>query len=364
MPPVPPRPLLVLPLLCAGVLLACSRQPFARSVAGSPNDGLVFARTVGGQTDLWRARLSDGATRPFLATADRDETWPYWSEAAHALVFQSEPAPHGAASLWLWRPADADPTPLGHEAGRDERWLEWSPDGRRVVFAWRRSDAAGLSWIELPSGREVPVASSGPRDLFFRPSFAPDSQRIVAQRRDLEGAGSDLWLIDESGPHRLTREPGFFEQKPFFTRTGRTIVFARQAEGRGARQMARVAAEGGPVVPLAAGQAGADEHSARPSPVRDEVAFVSDRSGSRDVWLAPLDGGPARDLTPTPDRDEFAPRWSPDGERLVVTATGPRPPGRDGDRLAGVSTTLVVVDRTGHVLLETPGMMADWMPPF
>jgi Tol biopolymer transport system component len=94
------------------------------------------------------------------------------------------------------------------------------------------------------------------------------------------------------------------------------------------------------------------------------VAFVSDRGGTRDVFLADLAGGAVTRLTNTPDRDEFAPRWSPDGERLVLTTAPPQPPGRDGDRLDPAATRLVVVDRSGRVLFETPGMMADWMPGF
>ena len=60
-------------------------------------------------------------------------------------------------------------------------------------------------------------------------------------------------------------------------------------------------------------------HSARPSPTRDEIAFVSDRDGSSDVFLADLDGSAQRSLQHTPDHNELAPRWSPDGEFVVVT---------------------------------------------
>jgi len=82
------------------------------------------------------------------------------------------------------------------------------------------------------------------------------------------------------------------------------------------------------------------------------------------IGVAPLAGGPARNLTRTSDRDEFAPHWSPDGELLVVTAVPRQPPGRAGDKIDPAETRVVVLDRSGRVLLETDGMMADWMPPF
>jgi Tol biopolymer transport system component len=356
--------------LVVGALACSAPAPEAHEVAGAASDGLVFARADGAQSDLWRARVADGAVRPFLTGAERAETWPYWADSTRRLVFQSERPPRGAGDLWLWEPGDRAPTPLTDTPARDERWPEWSPDGRRVAFAWRGgSPPTGIGWIELPGAREVAAAGSGPRDFFFRPSFAPDSQRLVAQRRGADGRGSTLWIVDAGGARRLTGGEGWFEQKPFFTRGGEAVVFSRQRGGEGPREIALVAAGPGAgaraAAPLPAAQPGADEHSARPSPARDELAFVSDRSGSRDVWLAPLAGGGApRNLTATADRDEFAPRWSPDGERLVVTATAPQPPGRDGDRIAGIPTTLVVLDREGRILLETEGMMPDWMPPF
>jgi Tol biopolymer transport system component len=302
--------------------------------------------------------------RPFLATRDWNETWPYWSEAGRRLVYQAEPRAGGAAELLVWQPGQRQPQPLAQRPARDARWAEWSPDGSRIVFAFREGGAAsGIAAIDVASGREELLAASGPRDFLFRPSYAPDGRRVVAQRHAPGVEGSTLWLVAPGEPpRRLTLDTGWFEQKPFFTRDGAWVVFAR-ARGQAPRELALVDAQGR-IVPLEAGRAGADEHSARPSPTRDEIAFVSDRDGSRDVFLAPLSGGPARNLTRTRDRDEFAPRWSPDGERLVVTRVPPQAPGRAGDKLDPAQTQLVVIDRSGRVLFETQGMMADWMPPF
>ncbi len=109
-----------------------------------------------------------------------------------------------------------------------------------------------------------------------------------------------------------------------------------------------------------ASQADADDHSARPSPTRDEIAFVSDRGGSFDVYLAGLDGSGLRALTSWADRDALAPRWSPDGERLVVTAQ----PVATADPSKIDEAHIVVLDRHGAVLLDVPGAMPDWMPPW
>ena len=43
--------------------------------------------------------------------------------------------------------------------------------------------------------------------------------------------------------------------------------------------------------------AGADEHSGRPSPARDELAFVSNRDGAFDVFVGQIGSGRFRNLT-------------------------------------------------------------------
>ena len=61
----------------------------------------------------------------------------------------------------------------------------------------------------------------------------------------------------------------------------------------------------------------------------------------------------------------FAPRWSPDGDRLVVTATQPDvPEPRLGDRARLGDIRIGVLDREGNQLLDIPGFMPDWMPPW
>jgi TolB protein len=61
------------------------------------------------------------------------------------------------------------------------------------------------------------------------------------------------------------------------------------------------------------------------SPDGQQIAFTSERSGNRDIWVMSVDGDEPRQLINHPSED-FYPVWSPDGQWLVFTTS------RDGSR--------------------------------
>jgi TolB protein len=260
----------------------------------------------------------------------------------------------------LWDPESQVAKPLRESPQRDERWPVWSPDGASLVYAYRGGQPrAGIAQERLSDHRTRLLAVSGSADFFFRPGFAHDGLHLVAQRRGADGRGSSLWRLTPGQlPEPLTQDDAFYDMKPGFSRDGRTIVFSRRHAEGGPRHLARIAVEGGDVHPITSGER-FDDHSGRASPTRDEIAFISDRNGNSDVFLVPLEGGAPAALTRTPVH-EFAPRWSPDGERLVVTTF----PEGGGDVSRIDAARIVVLDRRGEKLLEVEGAMPDWMPPW
>jgi len=320
-------------------------------------------RIVEGSNELMRVRLADGAEQALTSTPDREETWPYWSSVARRLVFQVSRGGSGS-DLMLWSP-EAGETPLVETPRREERWPVWSPRRAALVYAFRGGHpAAGLVIADLETGKRRIAARSGPRNFFFRPSFSPNGTQIVAQRRGPSGKGSFLWLVESGSPPRpLARDPAWFDMKPCFSRDGEHVLFSRRAIAGGPRDVVRIPREGGDPHTLAS-TAEADDHSAQPSPARDEIAFVSNREGHPEIFLAKADGSQVRKLT-RGGLSAYAPRWSPDGDRLVVTATQPdAPEPRLSDRVNLTDTRVVVFDREGNELLDVPGFMPDWMPPW
>lgn len=351
--------------LCATLMLCaanCSDVPERgpSDPISRPSDGLVFVREVGGSSELMWVRLSDGSERTLVATPKLSERWPYWSNAANRLVFQSESVNGGNSDLMIWGPETGVAVPLRESGRRDERWPTWSPGGEWLVYAFRgggRGPRAGIVSERIDGGATQLLAISGSEDFFFRPSFSADGSKLVAQRRGPGGMGSNLWiLVPNQFPQRLTNDSKFFDMKPRFTRDGDHVVFSRRSAEGGRRDIAIITVETG-ATHILASLPDADDRSARPAPSRDEIAFSSDRNGSYDIYLTDIGGQSIRALTTWNNRDAFTPRWSPDGERLVLTVN---PVGAPAKTIS--NSRVVVIDRSGRVELDIPGAMADWMP--
>lgn len=61
------------------------------------------------------------------------------------------------------------------------------------------------------------------------------------------------------------------------------------------------------------------------SPDGTRIAFISDRSGADNLWIANLDGSDAHQLSDEQQAAVVSPAWSPDGDYVVVTRDAPVP---------------------------------------
>lgn len=353
-----PWAVLALALLLAG----CEGgHRHAHGVTGPASAGLVFIREVHGQADLARARIADGAVVAVSPTPGREERWPYWSSVARRVVFPARPYGRSPnTDLVLWDPETGQERVVASTTGWVEFWPTWSPVEPRLAYAFKEPRrTSGIAVYDLATERSQVIASVAFPDSFLRPAFSPDGRRLVAQRRAGRSSDAELWLIDRGrSPRRLTSEPGAVDTKARFTADGRAILFTRWPTAGGVANLFRLDLESDTQRQFASLPTASDS-SSWPSPTRDEIAFVSDRDGSNDIFLADLADGVPRNLTRSPEIDEARPLWSPDGERVVIlrkprTELG-RQPSPDESRLA-------VIDREGRTLFETEGMMADWMP--
>jgi TolB protein len=144
----------------------------------------------------------------------------------------------------------------------------WSPDGARIAYA-ARADGGGWRLVEhtVASGARRTLHAS---TLVQTPTYAPDGRSLMF--------GS--WTDDGLSLHAID--------------TGRDCCARRITRGRGENLSPSFAPDGA------------------------AVAFQSNRTGQKHIYVLPADGGNATLLTP-PGRavDYAAPDWSPDGSRIA-----------------------------------------------
>jgi TolB protein len=151
-----------------------------------------------------------------------------------------------------------------------------SPNGEYLAFASNRAGPWDLYLMHLSSGELTRLTDSPAYDA--SPSWSPDGQFIVYESY-FAGSASPTANLE------LLLQPVFDPGEP---------------------------------IPLSDHPAA--DFSPTWSPKGRQIAFISDRSGERDVWLADLDRvGADRfiNLSLSPTSREAHPAWSPDGERLA-----------------------------------------------
>lgn len=92
--------------------------------------------------------------------------------------------------------------------------------------------------------------------------------------------------------------------------------------------------------------------------LKGRIVFASDRSGDLEIWTATADGGGLRRLTKTPGSD-FSPQWSPDGTKIVFESDRDHPsadPAKVTDEIYVMNA-----DGTGQKRL-TSNNVEDWGP--
>src|SRR5260370_25766162 len=109
--------------------------------------------------------------------------------------------------------------------------------------------------------------------------------------------------------------------EPQLSPDGRTVAFTVQTididTKKKPKQIYTVSVDGGPPRPITT--AGCSNQAARWSPVSKRIAFVSDRSGSPQVWIMNADGSGSTQVTRLSTEADGV-LFSPDGKNLLFTS--------------------------------------------
>jgi len=328
-----------------------SFSPDGKSIAFArwgirPEDSGIFVKTVdgdrqiqltGNDRDLYPVWSPDGATIAFSRWED------------HNFALFTVPATGGAAQKIDTR---------GTVVKRSE--LDWSPDGKWIAF--RGEDALFVLSLRDRSLRRLTNPSPSAEDR--APAFAADSERVLFVRSRGGGIPEEIWTVAVNGgaEELLTAVSADILGTPRWSASGDSVVFSSNFGGKAglwrvsttrrdspvqigdsaadpaiARQGGMLAYDRGSrglniwQLDLTAGEkrvpaillpmTGQTDQGPAPqiSPDGRKLAFMSDRSGTMEIWAADAAGKNARQLTAVGNAG--TPRWSPDSKAIVFDAS-------------------------------------------
>jgi Tol biopolymer transport system component len=300
-----------------------------------------------------------GSSTPLRLTRDpHDEFSPTWSPDGTRIAFLREGPETGR--VLVISALGGPETELGQfRAAGLPRGLAWHPDGKLLAMVdsagHRRVDSIFLLSVQDYTKRQVTFPPAGDYDCC--PAFDPDGRRLAFIRQSESGNSEILVMPAEGGKPQTFKTQAFSGES--WTADGRALVFPAPPRQQGAAlwrmslpdgHMSRlgVGVENAYYPAIRAGRlaytirrfnvniwqirlpASAGElpsAAARPtefitstqrqvapefSPDGKRVVFVSDRSGSPEIWTSDRDGKNLLRLTSIGGALTGTPRWSPD----------------------------------------------------
>lgn len=185
----------------------------------------------------------------------------------------------------------------------------------RILTASRSDRSRG--GLRYAATAAIPVAAAAL--LALMEAERPSAGTIAASTRSSSAiAAARPPRVTAPASPRIIRAAGF---SPTFSRGGTAVYFHQQRDG--ASTLQRADSDGRAAVIDVASVAAdrARNGHPRPSPDGSQIAFDSDREGSRAVFIAKADGSGVRRISGS--GYAAVPTWSPDGHRLAFVRAEP-----------------------------------------
>jgi len=200
-----------------------------------------------------------------------------------------------------------------------------SPDGRTLVFSRVSPDFYNVTLWRLhlgegykPLGKEEKIQTGNMTNVDA--AWLPDASEFVFS----SGTGTNfgLWRIAGSKgaiPKRINLDASA-ASAPVISRLGNRLAFET---GRHDLNIWRVDLKGAaqkPGVPFRFISSTQVEYYPAYSPDGRKITFMSQRSGTDEIWICDSDGSKATQLTSLGGTAIYGPSWSPDSQNIAFTA--------------------------------------------
>jgi Tol biopolymer transport system component/DNA-binding winged helix-turn-helix (wHTH) protein len=230
--------------------------------------------SFGGSASIFLLSLEDSTARRLTEPPPLSEDWgPTFSADGQKVVFVRSHETGFPAEIMSIPTSGGETTRIAAEQARIIGPPQWSSDGRSIIFSSDRGSHPGI-WRVSTEVRDSAVQIN---DNGWYPAVSRKGYRLAYQRLT---RGLNIWQMDLSSPGR--------EEQILVPSTSETD------QGPGPQF----------------------------SPDGKKLAYMSDRSGSMEIWVSNRDGSNPFQLTAVGGAG--TPRWSPNSQAVAFDAKGRR----------------------------------------
>ncbi|HJX93057.1 MAG TPA: protein kinase, partial [Pyrinomonadaceae bacterium] len=260
-------------------------------------------------TNIWNQSAEDlRQTAQITSGTGRRDGWMGigWTPDER-IVYSSHAS--GQPDIWIMNADGSNPQQLTNNMGCVYNGLAVSPDGKYVVFVSRRAGNTNLWRIDI-DGRNPVQLTHGLGE--FNPIFFPDGQWVSY------GSGGKAWKVSINGGEPIQYGDGF----PYtlgVSPDGKLKAYVLNNGETNPKRMAVAPSGGGAPITVLELPSGAQiSGRMRWTPDSRALTYIVAQNGVLNIWVQPIDGGPAQPVTDFKADLIQCFAWSPDGKQLAV----------------------------------------------
>ncbi len=289
---------------------------------------LVLRAAEDGASELWLVAPDGQGARQLLRAPDGISDVIVAPDGARAVYVELRGIERSA--LMLLDLESGATRPLADDPGFSAAAPAWASAGDFIAFERRAlvNGALGVPrvWLAQPDGSILGSLTSGDgSDISYAPAWSPDGNSVAF----VDGVSQEL-KVYSFFTDLTTTLPARSGERASWLPDGSALVYSGAEAGPGglSLRLRRVGLdEPYPVADLSDGAAAELTPAVSPDGLRVAYTRRPPEQPESTIWVAPLDGGPGRQLSSSGPHQDTQPVWSPDGRSVAFvrgSAAGPR----------------------------------------
>lgn len=307
------------------------RNPSVRLFPAWSPDGnqIAFLQVVGDQVEFILHNLRDGSEQRVTRIAKQIGQWaddnspllgapgPVWTKDGKGLILADYDPAKASGEIFLYG-LDGHRTALSNTSGEDhDLYPRLSPDGKLLAYARYSSHGVAELFVQTMQTPASPHKLTSDKRAIQGLTWMPDSRHLTfASNR----SGSfQLWSISANGADlRIEPTDSSSAAEPVMAPSGGWLLYVEShvnwniwretVDASGQQPPQRLLSSSG------------RNYDPRYSPDGHRIAFVSDHSGSMELWVADSEGKNEKQLTHLNVPWLGGISWSPNGNQIAFDA--------------------------------------------